>query len=58
MFILTRIGTVVNKITISVADPGCLSQIPDPNFSMLDHGSRTKKIQDPDPYQRIKKKCF
>jgi len=26
----------------SVADPGCLSQIPDPNFSIPDPGSRVK----------------
>jgi hypothetical protein len=31
----------------SDADPGCLSQIPDPNFSIPDPGSRVKKIPDP-----------
>jgi hypothetical protein len=62
MFILTRTGTgtIMNKITISVADLGCLSQIPDSNFYILYHGSRTKTFQDPetDLYQRILKKCF
>jgi hypothetical protein len=36
-----------------VADPGCLSRIPDPIFSISDPGSRVDKIQDPDPHQRI-----
>jgi hypothetical protein len=31
----------------SVADPGSLSLIPDPNFSIPDSGSRVKKIPDP-----------
>ncbi len=33
----------------SVADPGCFSRIPNPNFSILDPdpGSRVKKIPDP-----------
>ncbi len=31
----------------SVADPGCLSRIPDPNFSISDPGSKTIKIPDP-----------
>ncbi len=35
----------------SVADPGCLSRIPDPNFSIQDPGS--KKFWIPDPHQRI-----
>jgi hypothetical protein len=38
----------------SVADPGCLSRIPDLNF--FHPGSRVKRfwIPDPDPHQRIK----
>ncbi len=36
-------------LTTSVADPGCLSLIPDPNFSIPDPGSRVKKIRIPDP---------
>ncbi len=31
----------------SVADPGCLSWIPDPNFFIPDSGSRVKKISGP-----------
>ncbi len=30
----------------TVADPGCLSRIPDPNFSIPDPGSRVTKISD------------
>jgi hypothetical protein len=41
-------------LKFSVADPGCLSRIPDPNFSVPDSGSRVKMIQDPDPHKRIK----
>jgi hypothetical protein len=36
----------LKKRTSSAEDPGCLSQIPDPNFSR----SRTEKI--PDPQQK------
>jgi hypothetical protein len=32
----------------SVAGPGCLSRIQNPNFSILDPGSRVKKILDPE----------
>ncbi len=32
---------------ISIADPGCLSRVPDPNFSIPDPESRVKKIPDP-----------
>jgi hypothetical protein len=35
------------KQECSIADPGCFSPIPDPNFSITDPGSRVKKIQDP-----------
>jgi hypothetical protein len=31
----------------NVADPGCLSRIPNPNYSIPDPGSRVKKIPDP-----------
>ncbi len=31
----------------SVVGSGCLFQIPDPNFFILDPGSRVKKIPDP-----------
>ena len=31
----------------SVADPGCLPQIPDPNLSIPNSGPRLKKIPDP-----------
>jgi hypothetical protein len=42
-------------VPISVADPGCLSRIPDPHFSIPDPGSRSKRfrIPDSDPHQRI-----
>ncbi len=45
-------GTV-HMILANVADPGCLSQIPDPNFSIPvpDPGSKRHRI--PDPQQRI-----
>ncbi len=43
---------------ISVANPGCLYRIPDPNFSIPDPESTVKKIPDPDPHQRIKVRCF
>jgi hypothetical protein len=36
----------------SVVDPGCLSRISDPNFSIPDSGSKVKKI--PDPHPRLK----
>jgi hypothetical protein len=32
------------RLSSSVADPGCLSRISDPNFSITDPGSRVKKI--------------
>jgi hypothetical protein len=42
------------KTQSSVADPGCLFRIPDPNF--FHPGSRVKKIRipDPNPHERIK----
>ncbi len=50
----TRQGMNVGHAEISVADPGCLSQIKDPNFSIqnprsriLDLRSRVKKEPDP-----------
>jgi hypothetical protein len=41
---LTPIRILIGSI---VTDPGCLSRIPDPNFSIADLGSRVKKISDP-----------
>jgi hypothetical protein len=38
----------------SVADPKCLSRIPDPNFSIPDPGSKRFLIPNPDPH----KKCL
>ncbi len=38
----------------SVADPGCLSRKPDPNFSIPDPGSGVKKIPNPEFLIRIK----
>jgi hypothetical protein len=38
-------------IRFSVADPGCSSRFPDPNFFIQDPESRVKKI--PDPHKRI-----
>ncbi len=41
-------GTVLLvTILTSVTDPGCLSRILDPNFSIPDPGSKVKKIPDP-----------
>jgi hypothetical protein len=37
----------VANLGSSVADPGCLSRIPDPNVSIPDPGFRVKKIPDP-----------
>ncbi len=37
----------------SVADPGCLSRIPDPIFSIPDPGSELSPSGIPDPHQRI-----
>ncbi len=34
-----------------VADPGCLSLIKDPNFSILDPGSKRLRIPDPDQFK-------
>jgi hypothetical protein len=34
---------------ISVADPGCLSRIPDPTFSIPDPGSELSPSRIPDP---------
>jgi hypothetical protein len=35
-------------LTSIIADSGCLYRIPDPNSSILDPGSKVKKIPDPD----------
>ncbi len=40
-------NTKVKFIRISVADPGCLSRIPDPTFFHL--GSRIRTVSIPDP---------
>jgi hypothetical protein len=37
----------------SIADPRCLSPIPDPNFSIPDPGSKRFRIPDPDQHRRI-----
>jgi hypothetical protein len=37
--------------SVSVADPGCLSRIPDPTF--FHPGSRIRTVSNPDPHQRI-----
>ncbi len=37
--------------SLSVADPGCLSRIPDPTF--FHSGSRIRTVSIPDPHQRI-----
>jgi hypothetical protein len=34
-------------MNLSVADPRCLSRIPNPNYSIPDPGSKAKKIPDP-----------
>jgi hypothetical protein len=39
------------RIRTGVADPGCLSQISDPNFSIPDPGSTG--FRNPDPHPRI-----
>jgi hypothetical protein len=41
-------------LACSVADPGCLPRIPDPNFPIPDPGPRLKKIPIPAPHQSIK----
>ncbi len=56
-------GLLLNKVSIShiiysVADPGCLSRIPDPTFFHPGSRIRTVSIPDlrsriPDPHQRI-----
>ncbi len=38
---------------LSVADPGCLNRIPDPNFSIPYPVSKRFRIPAPDPHQRI-----
>jgi hypothetical protein len=37
----------------SVADPGCLSRIPDTNNSIPDPGSKRLRIPDLDPHRRL-----
>jgi hypothetical protein len=42
-----------NSSICSDANPGCLSRITDPNFSIQDPGSKRFWIPDPDRHQRI-----
>jgi hypothetical protein len=39
---------------VSVADPGSLSRIRDPNFSIPDQESKRFRIPDPDPHKEFK----
>jgi hypothetical protein len=56
------LGTLLKRsdtdfiLNSSVADPGCLSPIPDPNFFHL--GSRIRTVSIPDPGSRIRIKEF
>jgi hypothetical protein len=48
--LIQRIGSGTWEETVrivSVADPGCLSRVPGPNFPIPDPGSGVKKIPDP-----------
>jgi hypothetical protein len=52
-----RIRTKILRIdNTSVADAGCLSRIPDPNFTIQD--TKKFRIPDPDPHQRMCGKYF
>jgi hypothetical protein len=46
-------SVVITVIGSSVAEPGCLSRISEPNFSNPDPGSKSFRIPDLDPHQRI-----
>ncbi len=52
---VTAVSCTISYSTLlfSVADPGCVYRIPDPNFSIPDADCRVKKIPDPDPHKRI-----
>jgi hypothetical protein len=43
----------IRSVSVSVADPGCLSRIPDPTFFHSGSRIRTVSIPDPGPHQRI-----
>ncbi len=45
----------VDSVVLSVADLGCLSQIPDPNFSIPDPGSKRFRIPDPHRIKAVSK---
>jgi hypothetical protein len=51
--VFSNLQLLQNTLVISVADPGCLSRIPDPNFSIPDSGSKRFRIPDRDPHPRI-----
>ncbi len=42
-----KFATSANILVISVADPGCLSRIPDPNFSIPDSWSKRSASNNP-----------
>jgi hypothetical protein len=44
---------MISLVYNSVADPGCLSRIPDPTFSIPDPGSELSPSRIPDPHKRI-----
>jgi hypothetical protein len=46
------------RVLHSVSDPGCLSWIPDPNFSIPDPRSRVTKISDLESASKNSKNCF
>ncbi len=49
------IRQLYSALSRSVADPGCLSRIPDPIFSIPDTGSWVDQIPDTDPHQKTQK---
>jgi hypothetical protein len=57
---LANVDTIIllaeSKLQSSVADPGCLSRIPDPTF--FHPGSRIRTVSIPDPGSSSKNLCI